>query len=795
MREAEIRSPKAEGRRKAETRNPKEHCSSLSGFGFRASGFLFLLLLASLAPARADYTALVDPNVLIVTNFEGWGTSLCWWGNVVGGYPNRETYADLAFSQLKLNIVRYNIGGGENPTNDFLSFRAQMPGFEPTNGVWNWSADANQRWMLQAALARGVDHIEAFANSPPWWMTVSGSVTGSTNGNNLQTNYEQAFAVYLATVVSNLSVVDGVHFDTVTPMNEPNEGWWDYGGSQEGCNMSTVQQVRVVNYLRAALNALGQSAGVAACEDSYEQDTLNALNAYGASTLSNVSRIVTHTYSANAAAGLRSLAASLNKPLWVSEYGTCDATGMTQARRIHDDITLMGARAWIYWQVVDSGTCWGLLANPEVAGTNSGYTTSYTIHESFYVMGQFSQFIRPGCQILNVGDANSLAAYNPTNSTLVIVTVNDSTNSFNVTYDLSAFGQLPSQVSLSRTSASEQMAPLTPLPVNNSRFVSSILAESVTTHVLTNVAVQTVLAAAAPYESLIRADAPVCYWRFNETIGSIALEEIAGLNGTYGASTTNGVSGVTSPPFSGFESTNLAVAMNHTAATAGAGYVTAPALNLNTNTVTLTAWVYPFNDIAVYEGVVFTRASTYSKGLNYVAESSRLNMIGYTWNQNNINTYGWASGLVTPPGQWSFVALTIAPTQAILYVGTNGVLLSATNAIAHDVEAWNGGTLLGADTVSLPSRILQGKLDEVAVFDYTLSSAQIAQLYSTALTGHPVTLSVQRSGGSLLLSWLYGTLLAAPSVNGPWKPVSAAAPPSSTVTPSAVQMFYRVRVQ
>jgi hypothetical protein len=99
--------------------------------------FLVFLLLASLAPARADYTALVDPNVVVVTNFEGWGTSLCWWANVIGGYPNRETYADLAFSQLKLNIVRYNIGGGENPTNNFLSFRAQMPGFEPTNGFWN----------------------------------------------------------------------------------------------------------------------------------------------------------------------------------------------------------------------------------------------------------------------------------------------------------------------------------------------------------------------------------------------------------------------------------------------------------------------------------------------------------------------------------------------------------------------------------------------------------------------------------------------------------------------------------
>jgi hypothetical protein len=559
--------------------------------------------------------------------------------------------------------------------------------------------------------------------------------------------------------------------------------------------MSTAQQVRVVNYLRAALDGLGQPAGVAACEDSYEQDTLNSLNAYGAAALGNVSQIVTHTYSANAAAGLRSLAASLNKPLWVSEYGTCDATGMTQARRIHDDIALMGARAWIYWQVVDSGTCWGLLSNPEVASTSSGYTTSYTIHESFYVVGQFSQFIRPGCQIFNVGDANSLAAYNPTNSTLVIVTVNDSTNSFNVTYDLSAFGQLPSQVSLSRTSTSEHIAPLTPLPVNNSQFVSSILAESVTTHVLTNVAVQTVFASTTAYERLIRADAPVSYWRFNEANGSIALDEIAGLNGTYGASTTNGVSGVTSPPFSGFESTNLAVAMNHAAATAGAGYVTASALNLNTNTVTLTAWVYPFTDIALYEGVVFTRASTYSKGINYIAMSSRLNMIGYTWNQNNISTYGWASGLVTPPGQWSFVALTIAPTQAILYVGTNGVLRSATNAIAHDVEAWNGGTLLGADTVSLPSRILQGKLDEVAVFDYTLSPAQIAQLYSTALAGGPVTLKVQRSGGSLLLNWVFGTLLAAPSLHGPWTPVSGATPPSYTVTPSVVQVFYRVQVQ
>jgi O-glycosyl hydrolase len=750
------------------------------------------LWLALAGPARADYTAFVDPNAVVVTNFEGWGTSLCWWANVVGGYSNRETYADLAFSQLKLNIVRYNIGGGENPTNHFLSFRAQMPGFEPTNGVWNWSADANQRWMLQAALARGADHVEAFANSPPWWMTVSGSVTGSTNGtsNNLQANYEQSFAVYLATVISNLSVVDGVHFDTVTPMNEPNEDWWVYGGTQEGCYMSTAQQARVVNDLRATLDALGQPAGIAATDDYSEQDTLNALDAYGAA-LGNVSRIDTHSYDANDAGSLHSLAASLRIPVWVSEYGHCDATGLNQARRIHDDITMMGASAWIYWQVVDGDTCWGPLSNPEEAGTNAGYTTSYTIQESFYVIGQFSEFIRPGCRILSVGDTNSLAAYHPTNSTLVIVTVNDTTNAFNVTYDLSAFLTLPAQVSASRTSASENMASLAPLPVNQRQFTSFLPAKSVTTHLLTSVTV----AAPPPYESLIMADVPVACWRLNETNGTIAYESIAELDGTYGADTTNGVPGVQNPPFYGFAGSNTAVALDHAATNTGAGYVTAPALNLDANTLTLIAWVYPFADITNYQGVVFSRASTYAKGLNYVAESSRLNMIGYTWNENNIDTYGWASGLVTPPGQWSFVALTIAPTQAVIYVGTNGVLHSATNAIGHDVEAWNGSTLLGADTVSLPTRIFQGKLDEVAVFDSTLSPAQIAQLYSTALTGGPVALAVQRSGGGLLLSWLYGTLLAAPGVNGPWTPVSGAAPPSYSVTPTGTQMFYRVRVQ
>jgi len=225
---------------------------------------LFLLVLNCHPALRAqtvNINATVDPTTVLVPNYEGWGSSLCWWANVVGGYANRTDYCNLAFTTLKLNIVRYNIGGGENPSiPDELGFEKRIPGFEPSAGVWDWSADANQRWILKEAVALGADHVEAFANSPPWWMTVSGSVTGaegnSGHNDNLQSAHETDFASYLATVVSNLTVLDGINFELVTPMNEP-EGPWGFAtnaGAQEGCHMDSGQQARVVNDLRSALN-------------------------------------------------------------------------------------------------------------------------------------------------------------------------------------------------------------------------------------------------------------------------------------------------------------------------------------------------------------------------------------------------------------------------------------------------------------------------------------------------------------------------------------------------------------
>ena len=297
------------------------------------------------------------------------------------------------------------------------------------------------------------------------------------------------------------------------------------------------------------------------------------------------------------------------------------------------------------------------------------------------------------------------------------------------------------------------------------------------------------------YSAQVMSYAPLDYWRFNEAHGStIAEEYYHRLDGWYGNQTTNGVAGVVGPPLDGFEATNLAVALNPDAPSGGAGYITLPPLNVNTNAVTLLAWLYPFAPITNAAGILFSRNSTYAVGLNYFSGArAPAGEVGYTWNHTNVSTYGWPSRLYTPPGQWSFVALTISPTQAVLYVGTNGILFSSTNAIAHMNEAWDGPTTIGSDNVTAGSRVFNGKIDEVAVYECALSPADLSKLYTVALVGTVLRLGYHLTETNFILNWKQGTLLESTNVDGPWTPVPGASPPSFGATPMG-RRFYQVRV-
>jgi uncharacterized repeat protein (TIGR03806 family) len=278
---------------------------------------------------------------------------------------------------------------------------------------------------------------------------------------------------------------------------------------------------------------------------------------------------------------------------------------------------------------------------------------------------------------------------------------------------------------------------LTNLQLANSGSYKLLATNSVGGPVASSAAVLTVLAA-PPFQSAVLAANPVGYWRLNKTGNTssgtlVAVDATGHFNGTYGSAAADGVPGpMPSAGFPGFESYNTAAEFTNDVANS---YVTLPALDLNTNTVTITAWVYPIGTPADYCGLVFCRNGGDASGFCFTDGGQ----IGYTWNDNNQDTWAWMSGLVPPPGQWSFIALVVSPSSAITYLcNTNGVS-SATNAIPHTAEAFSTSTLIGGDNADGGSggRTFNGVMDEVAIFNDSLTPTQVLNLYFSGAGGAP----------------------------------------------------------
>jgi hypothetical protein len=143
--------------------------------------------------------------------------------------------------------------------------------------------------------------------------------------------------------------------------------------------------------------------------------------------------------------------------------------------------------------------------------------------------------------------------------------------------------------------------------------------------------------------------------------------------------------------------------------------------------VTISCWVKRSGAQNDWAALLFSRAGTTVAGLHFgTADELR-----YTWNDDG-GSWGWDSGLVVPDAQWVFAALVIEPAQARLYLGDGGVLTSATNAINHSPEAFDGTSWLGRDPHSSP-RHFKGSLDDVRVYDHAFTPSEIEALYFGSL--------------------------------------------------------------
>ena len=240
---------------------------------------------------------------------------------------------------------------------------------------------------------------------------------------------------------------------------------------------------------------------------------------------------------------------------------------------------------------------------------------------------------------------------------------------------------------------------------------------------------------------------PVAYWRLNEAVDPATATYQAydssghNLNATYGVGVGKvGIVGPQSPAFVGFESGNTAASFTNATAN---GTLVVPPLNLSSANVTITAWIYPTLDTHTGAGLLFNTTPTSAAGLGFGGNTDA-NVssptygqaeLGYTWNNNGFN-----SGLFPPTNTWSFVALTITPTNGTLYLcyfdGTKTNVLKKVNTRANSLEAFNssGTTWIGGHPTGTGT-IFDGSIDEVAVFNSAFTDGQVLNLYFTAQGG------------------------------------------------------------
>lgn len=377
---------------------------------------------------------------------EGWGVSLCWWARMCGTWDEGklDEIIDWLVSPegLNYNVFRYNIGGGDDPQNRNCELhhmgkgkglRAEMPGFKQyADSEYDWQADSAQtRIMLKIREHRPDAIFEAFSNSAPWYMTVSGCCAGNADAakDNLRPDCHEAFVDYLVDVCKHYKDAYGITFHSLEPFNESLSNYWPQNGSQEGCHFDVATQVAVVKLLSKKLASSGLSTIISASDETNTRQSLEAFDGYG-DALPMVSQWNTHTYSAtiDERKQLAEKAAKHRMKLWMSETGSGGKGidgNLKMLRRLFDDVNHLKPAVWCDWQYMEEkGDQWCLI--------NGNFSKQeYKKVNNFFVRQQVTRFIKQGYSILdmnsdNASCSNVLAAVSPDDKEVVVVILNAS---------------------------------------------------------------------------------------------------------------------------------------------------------------------------------------------------------------------------------------------------------------------------------------------------------------------------------------------------------------------------------
>jgi hypothetical protein len=234
------------------------------------------------------------------------------------------------------------------------------------------------------------------------------------------------------------------------------------------------------------------------------------------------------------------------------------------------------------------------------------------------------------------------------------------------------------------------------------------------------------------YATQILGDSPAGYWRFNETWSPYVVATNIGSSGStlnahyhYWSTTAQDLD---SPTYSGFETTNSVVQLSGTN-----GFVEIPPPAFSTSALTIESWVKLNTNQNAWTGLVYWRNANSggnNTGLDFNGTATATNAqgafpLGYYWNNTSFK-----SSLYLPTNQWVYVALTISPTQGIIYMWDGANWHSATNNATQAAVSFGTTVpmLIGWDSGvggTLTTRLLNGSMDEVAIYTKTLTGNQL----------------------------------------------------------------------
>ncbi len=176
-----------------------------------------------------------------IKKLKGFGGSAAWWSPQINDSKTADEVVDLLYGNdgLRLNIYRYNVGGGFEKDNLRMANPWRpVESFMNKDGSYNWNADKNAVNVMKKAVAAGnVDTLIFFVNSPHFTQTVTGQTSGgfTEHFSNLAKDKYDDFAKYLIDIAEHF-IDEGLPVKYISPINEPQ---WKWGGDyvwQEGCH-------------------------------------------------------------------------------------------------------------------------------------------------------------------------------------------------------------------------------------------------------------------------------------------------------------------------------------------------------------------------------------------------------------------------------------------------------------------------------------------------------------------------------------------------------------------------------